>query len=82
MQIPHTALDADTLRALLEEFVSREGTDYGKRVFSLDEKVQHVQRQLDKGQAFIVYDPRSESCHIVSRDDLSRWENDLQIDRR
>lgn len=76
MLIPHTALGAETLRSLLEEFVSREGTDYGERVFSLDEKVQHVRRQLDKGLAFIVYDPRNQTTHIVPKEELPLWEQD------
>ena len=68
MRIPHTALADDTLRNLIEEFVTREGTDYGDRVFSLDDKVTQVRRQLDQGSIVIVYDPHAESCHIMPKD--------------
>lgn len=65
MYIPYEMLQAETLRQVVEEFVSREGTDYGLREFSLAEKVQHVMRQLQHGEASIVFDPATESCSIV-----------------
>ncbi len=71
MEIPYTALAPDTLRNLVEEFVTREGTDYGSQIFSLQDKVRHVMRQLEQGKAVIVYDSESETCHIRQRDSLS-----------
>ena len=70
MEIPHTALAPATLRNLVEEFVTREGTDYGSHVYSLQDKVRHVLRQLEQGSAVIVYDSQTESCHIENRDRL------------
>jgi uncharacterized protein len=68
MRIPHAALADETLRNLIEEFVTREGTDYGDRAYSLADKVLQVRRQLDQGLVVIVYDPHTESCHMLSRD--------------
>ena len=39
LEIPVGRLDGETLRRLIEEFVTREGTDYGTREKSLDQKV-------------------------------------------
>ena len=64
-------LAPETLRKVIEEFVSREGTDYGDRVFELEEKIAHVRRQLERGEACIVFDPDSETCNIVTREQLS-----------
>jgi uncharacterized protein YheU (UPF0270 family) len=50
---------------VIEEFVSREGTDYDFEV-ALDAKVQAVMRQLEQGRVCVVFDPQSESCDIVS----------------
>jgi uncharacterized protein len=50
---------------VLESFVLREGTEYGARDFSLDEKVAHVMKQLRRGEAKIVFDPDSETIDIV-----------------
>jgi uncharacterized protein YheU (UPF0270 family) len=63
--VPVDALPEDTVRALVESFVAREGTDYGDRERTLDEKVADVRRQLDRGEARIVFDPDSESVNII-----------------
>ena len=63
--VPYTELSADALRGVLESFVLREGTEYGQRDFSLDEKVAHVLRQLRRGEAQIVFDPASETGDVV-----------------
>lgn len=64
--IPHAELSAAALRGVLESFVLREGTDYGEREFSLDQKVAHVLRQLERGEAQIVFDAVLESIDIVT----------------
>ena len=71
MEIPHTALAPDTLRNLVEEFVTREGTDYGNHEYSLQDKVRHVLRQLEQGSVVIVYDSNSETCHIETHERLA-----------
>ncbi|MEO8602018.1 MAG: YheU family protein [bacterium] len=65
IEIPASALSPDALRGLVEEFVSRDGTDYGRVERSLDEKVGDVLRQLSRGDARIFFDPDSRSTHIV-----------------
>jgi len=65
MIIPHTSLREDILRAVVEEFVSREGTDYGFEA-SLDAKISSVVKQLESGKAVVVFDVESETCDIVS----------------
>jgi uncharacterized protein len=63
--VPHTELSEDALRGVLEAFVLREGTEYGERDVSLDQKVAQVIRQLQRGEARIVFDPESETIDIV-----------------
>ncbi len=63
--IPYTALSADALRGVVESFVLREGTDYGEREVSLEQKLAHVYRQLERGEAHIVFDSGSDSIDIV-----------------
>tara|TARA_R110000772_G_scaffold31392_5_gene77545 strand:+ start:997 stop:1209 length:213 start_codon:yes stop_codon:yes gene_type:complete len=67
MEIPYQELQADTLRSLIEEFVSREGTDYGVQIYDLNTKVLHVMKQLEQGKAFIDYDAESYSCNLILR---------------
>lgn len=66
IEIPWRELSSDALAGVVEAFVLREGTDYGAREYSLAEKVAHVIRQLERGEARIMFDPDSESVSIVS----------------
>jgi len=63
--VPHTELAPDTLTRLIESFVLREGTDYGVKEVALEQKVAHVLRQLERGEARILFDPNTETVDIV-----------------
>jgi uncharacterized protein YheU (UPF0270 family) len=63
--VPHTELSADALQGVIESFVLREGTDYGMHDYSLEQKVAHVLRQLQRKEAQIVFDPNTESIDVV-----------------
>lgn len=65
MVIPHQELTAGALQGVIEEFVTREGTDYGGVCVCLADKVQQVRDQLDCGDAVLVYDHERNSCNIV-----------------
>ena len=72
MQVPIDRLDAETLRRVIEEYISREGSDYGLQSLSLSSKVEQVQSQLKSGRAVLCYDETSESCQILSKEDWRR----------
>ena len=63
--VPYTELAADLLLAVVESYVLREGTDYGEKEFSLEDKVSHVISQLKRGEARIVFDPETETVSII-----------------
>ena len=65
--VPYAELAPDLLHAVVESYVLREGTDYGEREYSLEDKVTHVIRQLERGEAHIVFDPQTETVSIVKR---------------
>ncbi len=68
IEIPPAQLSPDILQAVIEEFITREGTDYGVEDYSLEQKVQQVKRQLEEGKVIIVYDPVVESCTLLLKD--------------
>jgi len=72
MIIPHTDIAADTLHALIEEFVTRDGTDYGEHEVSTEQKVQQVMRQLERQEIFIVYSELHETCTLKTKQDLGK----------
>ncbi|AYC33604.1 YheU family protein [Pseudomonas cavernae] len=71
MLIPHHLLEAGTLTRLIEDFVTREGTDNGDDT-ELETRVQRVRRALEKGEAVIVFDPESEQCQLALKRDVPR----------
>lgn len=65
MIIPANTLAPETLRAVIENVVTREGTDYGELEFSLDEKVAQVLLRIKRKQIVIVFDENSESVGLM-----------------
>ena len=63
--VPHSELSADALKGVIEAFVLREGTEYGAHDVPLDSKVAQVLRQLERGEARILFDPVTESIDVV-----------------
>ena len=64
MNIPFQELAVETLTAIIEEFISREGTDYGVHETSLEKKVQQVMNQLQRGEIVVTFDQESQSCDL------------------
>ncbi len=72
IEVPHTALEPETLRRLIEEFVTRDTTDYGERQRTLDEKVEDVMRQLRRREVLIVVEAGSSTINLVPAKELKK----------
>ncbi len=70
IELPIDALSPETLNQLVEEFVTRDGTDYGAVERRVEEKVVQVMAQLRSGEARLVFDPETETANIVLPRDL------------
>ncbi|MCD9490529.1 YheU family protein [Photobacterium phosphoreum] len=70
MIIPWQDIAPETLTNLIEQFILREGTDYGEVEISLSDKVAYVRRQLQAGDAVIVFSELHESVDIKLRNQL------------
>ncbi len=64
MRIPHTELAPATLRAIVQEFVTRDGTDHSP----VEPRVERVLRQLRAGRVELHFDDQTETCNIVPVD--------------
>lgn len=73
VEIPYQSIEKDTLIALIESFVLREGTDYGEQEISLDKKVNDIFLQLQSGDLKILFDDKEESCNIVNKQELLKY---------
>lgn len=71
MLIPPHLLEADTLTRLIEDFVTRDGTDNGDET-PLPTRVQRVHRALEKGEAVIVFDPDCQQCQLALKRDVPK----------
>jgi hypothetical protein len=65
LEVPHTELSAEALHGVIESFVLREGTDYGAHDVPHETKIAQVLRQLERGEAKILFDPVTETIDIV-----------------
>lgn len=72
IKVPVQSLTVEALRGVVEAFVLREGTDYGHREFSLDDKVAAVERSLTRGEAEIWFDPETGSTDIRTTEQRRR----------
>ncbi|NQY99825.1 MAG: YheU family protein [Bdellovibrionales bacterium] len=74
--IPPEKLSEEAFEALLDEFLLREGTDYGSVELSLDAKRARALKQIEQGHAQIVYSPENQSCTIIKASELPRLEEE------
>lgn len=65
MLVPHQQLSEAALAGLLRDFVTRDGTDYGEREASLEQKMADVLRQLERREAAVDFDPQTQSVTII-----------------
>jgi hypothetical protein len=65
-------LSPEALRGIVEEFVTRDGTDYGAVERGVEEKIAQVIAQLRSGEARLVFDPETETANIAPARDLPR----------
>lgn len=68
VRVPPERLPAETLTALLEEYVSRDGTDYGDYDISLEDKCEQLRSRVSTGDLQLLYDGDSEHWDLVPRD--------------
>ncbi len=71
VEVPLERLDTDTLQALLSEFASRDGTDYGEVETPLHDKIKQLKAQLESAQLRILYDTDSEQWDLLDHDTAS-----------
>lgn len=65
VEVPRDALSPEALRGVIEEYVTRAGTDYGAQERTIEEKIADVERQLERGEAVIVFDTNTVMTNIV-----------------
>jgi len=68
VRVPWRKLSEPALQGVLEEYVTREGTDYGHETYTLERKVADVRAQLERGEAWLDYDPATDTVTLRTDD--------------
>ena len=67
--IPVNKLSTEALQGIIQEFISRNGTDYGEIEASPDTKFRQVKSKLENGLAVLIYDDEFETTNIFLAND-------------
>jgi hypothetical protein len=67
--IPANKLSAKALKGVIEEFITRGGTDYGAVEASMETKFKQVKNRLQDGSVVLVFDDETETTNIFQADD-------------
>ena len=65
IEVPYDRIDPETLRNMIQEFVTRDGADWGDAGCTLEDKVEQVLRQLRDKKVKVVFDLTSQTANIV-----------------
>jgi len=66
--IPIDRLSPEALRGVIEEFISRSGTDYGETEVPPETKYGQVKDKLVNGSAVLVFDDETGTTNIFQAD--------------
>ncbi len=62
IRIAPDLLDDPTLRGVIEEFVTRDGTEFSQ----VETKIDEVRALLARGEAQLWFDPETATCNILA----------------
>jgi uncharacterized protein YheU (UPF0270 family) len=69
--VPMALINPETLRKMVEEFVTREWSDLADSDCTFEDKIEQVLQQLKDNRIRVVFDLTSETCNIVPVDKIS-----------
>lgn len=64
--VPFESLSRAAQEGVLNDFIYREGTDYGAVEASLAKKQNDLLRQIERGDVVLIFDPAMESVTLVT----------------
>jgi uncharacterized protein len=68
-RIPVNRLSPEALQGVIEEFISRDGTDYGETEVSQETKFRQVKFKLETGSAVLIFDDETQTTNIFLAND-------------
>jgi uncharacterized protein len=68
-RIPVNKLSPEAIQGVIEEFISRNGTDYGEVEASPETNFRQVKQKLENGLAVLIFDDETETTNIFLAND-------------
>ena len=68
-KIPVNKLSSEALQGVINEFISRDGTDYGEMEVSPETNFRQVKDKLETGLAVLIFDDETETTNIFLAND-------------
>jgi uncharacterized protein YheU (UPF0270 family) len=72
VRVPLEKISAEALDGLINEFILREGTDYGQIEVSLEKKHEQIKKQLQSEKIFVVFDSNEQTASIMRKENLPK----------
>lgn len=72
LEIPWKQISDDALQGIIDDFILREGTDYGREELEHHIKVSRVKKQLENGLIHIIFESESKTVTIVTTRDWKK----------
>ncbi len=77
IEITPSQLSSDALNGIIENFILREGTDYGVVEVDFDKKKSQIQKQIDRGDVKIVFDQSTETVSLLTATDFRKLQKKM-----
>jgi uncharacterized protein len=68
-KIPINKLSPEALQGVIEEFITRSGTDYGETEAPMETKCRQAKYKLETGLAVLIFDDETETTNIFLAND-------------
>lgn len=65
VEVPYKQIEPDTLRRMIQEFVTRDGSDWAETGCTLEDKVEQVLQQLKLKQIKVVFDLKTQTANLI-----------------
>lgn len=72
IEIPFASLSADAQLGVIDDFIWREGTDYGFHEVAHESKQDQIRRQIEDGRVKLVFDPGLQSVTLMTERDWAK----------
>ncbi len=72
VEIDAKLLSEDALNGVIENFILREGTDYGVQEVAYLKKKEQVERQISRGDVKIIYDQSTETVSLITANEFRK----------